>query len=561
MVGARGFEPPTPSPPAKCATRLRHAPTLIKVYILIIVYLLIYFYIDIKDLNHIIFIMSAHDYESKLASDAILNNFRIGSQDWNNNFISNQAHYIKSTQKFPSPDRSFYCPDLYTRIALEFKPAERESKRGILTGLGQTLAYLANHPDKNLKINDASYLIIPEIIDDFEIGSFLEDIFKNHIFGKLPIGLVTFKNDDPSAVKLRCNISNTIKTSFGINYEEAINSGYTEEKAIKHARDSQFNNEYKNKNFVTYWAAWRENYPHDVYYLLKTAINNTTMDPGKRKKEIWDKFYYSYYCYPPNTIDTLKIIPNKLLRWGEEEQSWGETNKRILKKSVDDGKDNLTDALTRLKWAAESDSKAKKKYWDKIQNLSVLIPANSSDNDYTDMKKNKVNGPSHTGLWDNDTFEISEIGKRYIKHFEKYKDPVRSLICVYIGSGKYDELILDIIKYQEIKKNEIQENISSYKDDLKNYFIKKGLIGLNPNRSTTGDRKFLQSELQLLKRGGIYINFIPKQGLIFDMQKLRDIKKEFNSFFNFTDWIKDSILEIEDPSHLKEIENLIESFL
>jgi hypothetical protein len=30
MVGARGFEPPTPSPPAKCATRLRHAPTLKK---------------------------------------------------------------------------------------------------------------------------------------------------------------------------------------------------------------------------------------------------------------------------------------------------------------------------------------------------------------------------------------------------------------------------------------------------------------------------------------------------------------------------------------------------
>ena len=26
MVGARGFEPPTTSPPAKCATRLRYAP-------------------------------------------------------------------------------------------------------------------------------------------------------------------------------------------------------------------------------------------------------------------------------------------------------------------------------------------------------------------------------------------------------------------------------------------------------------------------------------------------------------------------------------------------------
>ena len=27
MVGAAGFEPTTPSPPVKCATRLRYAPT------------------------------------------------------------------------------------------------------------------------------------------------------------------------------------------------------------------------------------------------------------------------------------------------------------------------------------------------------------------------------------------------------------------------------------------------------------------------------------------------------------------------------------------------------
>src|SRR5215475_12663883 len=27
MVGARGFEPPTPCTPCRCATRLRHAPT------------------------------------------------------------------------------------------------------------------------------------------------------------------------------------------------------------------------------------------------------------------------------------------------------------------------------------------------------------------------------------------------------------------------------------------------------------------------------------------------------------------------------------------------------
>ena len=29
LVGARGFEPPTTSPPAKCATRLRYAPKVL----------------------------------------------------------------------------------------------------------------------------------------------------------------------------------------------------------------------------------------------------------------------------------------------------------------------------------------------------------------------------------------------------------------------------------------------------------------------------------------------------------------------------------------------------
>lgn len=33
MVGVIGFEPTTPSPPAKCATKLRHTPTEVEHYI------------------------------------------------------------------------------------------------------------------------------------------------------------------------------------------------------------------------------------------------------------------------------------------------------------------------------------------------------------------------------------------------------------------------------------------------------------------------------------------------------------------------------------------------
>ena len=32
LVGVAGFEPATPSPPVKCATRLRHTPTMRAIY-------------------------------------------------------------------------------------------------------------------------------------------------------------------------------------------------------------------------------------------------------------------------------------------------------------------------------------------------------------------------------------------------------------------------------------------------------------------------------------------------------------------------------------------------
>ncbi len=35
MIGARGFEPPTPATPLRCATKLRHAPTYSVLYFMI----------------------------------------------------------------------------------------------------------------------------------------------------------------------------------------------------------------------------------------------------------------------------------------------------------------------------------------------------------------------------------------------------------------------------------------------------------------------------------------------------------------------------------------------
>ena len=198
----------------------------------------------------------SHDSESRIASDAILNQIRAGNQNWLNPFVSNKAHYVDSTKKFPSPDRSFFCPDLYTRIALEFKPAIRETKGGILRGLGQVMAYLMEHPDVNKKINDASYLVMPEEIESFAIGDYLENIFNEFIVGIHPIGLITFKSQDPSIVKLRCNISNNLQSIYKINYDTAIKQGLIKDEAHEFARKKSYKD--KNAGSITYWAAWRE---------------------------------------------------------------------------------------------------------------------------------------------------------------------------------------------------------------------------------------------------------------------------------------------------------------
>ena len=125
--------------------------------------------------------MTAHDNEARIASDAILYKWRSADRAWKNTFVDSDIHYVKSTQSFPAPDSSFFTSKKQSRIAIEFKPGYRESKGGMLRGLGQSIAYLSRHPSLNRNINDASFLVMPETIDNFKIGDFLENIFKINI--------------------------------------------------------------------------------------------------------------------------------------------------------------------------------------------------------------------------------------------------------------------------------------------------------------------------------------------------------------------------------------------
>ena len=82
---------------------------------------------------------------------------------------------------------------------MEFKPGDKETQRGLLTGIGQCVAYLNK--------NGAAYLVAPNTVsDNANIGDYLEETFKKNIFDKLPIGLVTYNGYDFNNLTLHGHI-------------------------------------------------------------------------------------------------------------------------------------------------------------------------------------------------------------------------------------------------------------------------------------------------------------------------------------------------------------------
>ena len=90
-------------------------------------------------------------------------------------------------------------------MSFEFKPPT-ETKRGILTGLGQAIAYLQR--------SSVSFLIAPEEIEGYNMKGYLNDLFKN-LLKKIPVGLITYDINDPSKVDMIVNVKDTDRESKG----------------------------------------------------------------------------------------------------------------------------------------------------------------------------------------------------------------------------------------------------------------------------------------------------------------------------------------------------------
>ena len=133
-----------------------------------------------------------HHILAKTTTDAVLMKFK--TVEWNYaNGNGRDFYRVGTSAEFPSPDAAFYDPTNKVIASFEFKPPT-ETKRGILTGVGQSIAYLQNC--------NISFLVAPMRLEDFEIGSYLKELYANQIVGKIPSGLILYENNAPANVTL-----------------------------------------------------------------------------------------------------------------------------------------------------------------------------------------------------------------------------------------------------------------------------------------------------------------------------------------------------------------------
>lgn len=137
-----------------------------------------------------------HHVLAKVTTDAILQRFKSAAWHYNGGWGAD-FYRVGTSADFPSPDAAFFDPTNIKRASFEFKPST-ETKRGMLTGVGQSIAYLNNC--------DLAYLISPQEIDGFRIGAFLTELYRTQLGTKIPVGLILYDNNEPSRLTLAHNV-------------------------------------------------------------------------------------------------------------------------------------------------------------------------------------------------------------------------------------------------------------------------------------------------------------------------------------------------------------------
>lgn len=410
-----------------------------------------------------------HHRSSDHVAKHVLEKWRNGF--WLNNFISPAITLAHSPADFPSPDSDFQDHHKKTRISFEFKPYT-ETKRGMMTGLGQAIAYL--------KKANASYLISPSKIDGFDMEDFLKTTFETFIKGKLPVGLIIYDGEDLSNIRLSCDIHESTTTQ---------------------KRELQLTDE-------PYWCWWRDA-PPDVFLKLGLSAQQTKSNQ-ERSKLVWNYFWDNYYSLASTRISINDVESNVFNFNMKTKMIPFKSLKKELRRELELGQISIEKALETLKV----------KGWGQ----------GYTENNYQNYKKNFTIPMDHINFWDENK-ELTQLGERFVNRNKNQQFKlIDEFAQIMLVEGKHESLIIDI---ENISKNlKSITNQKQYLREIKSHLDKLGYIAKNPNRKTSGTREFLQSEKQLwghfsiLKKNGASY-FYPGIGFKFDHERINYLIESF----------------------------------
>lgn len=365
-----------------------------------------------------------HHVLAKATTDAILQNFKSAVWQYNGN-CGADFYRVGTSADFPSPDAAFYDPANKKLASFEFKPAT-ETKRGMLTGVGQSIAYL--------KSCDLAYLISPHIIDGFNMGSFLTELYQTQIGNKIPVGLILYDNNNPSNLTLAHNIS-TLSTDSAHTHRPTADRFWAKHQDLPVAMF----------HLLLHY-----------YYLKKVGIVD-----GDAFAACWKE----------------RIIPQNIL-----------TDFRTA--PVKDISGNVIGTLQTgkpLTFLEKIISSMRKKYpqdqWASIINQSIDTTF-TGDNYYTSIKKNYVTFLKHIQVIDSEG-SLTDSGFS-LYHIGLSNGPTSKIFADYftreiLTTGHHLDLLLDI---DAISKKNPEKDIDEVLAIMEADYELKGYIKRNPNRIT-----------------------------------------------------------------------------
>jgi hypothetical protein len=406
----------------------------------------------------------------KNATDRALYNWK--HNVWSNELISSEVFRTNASQSFPSPDSMMYDPTRSRKVAFEFKPPT-ETKRGVLTGLGQTLVYLESA--------SLSYLVSPARVEGYDIGPFMRGVFENNIYGKLPIGLILYEDDEAKEVEISVDIAPELHLA-----------------------------ERSSRNEGRFWAKHADLPLHGLWLLLDVAYEVVnTHDKKLKVKEL----FIDRYLFPENHQLTLDILPTVILKHDGTSLLHMSKIKNALRTEVDLGIKTERDALREL-----------------VAKGASGIPDNRTDKTLRAWFPFLI----QMNLWDDhcnlteDGYELHKYGKIHGPNSETFKSFFAKLLLV---NGKHLELINEV---EKLTRNCHFTNTSEAISSVRRMLIESGQFRDNPNRSAAEDaanysteffkyERIIWSWLGFLPQGRVDDQYVPDKGFKFNWEHITDI--------------------------------------